>query len=338
MAEKPDDDDATGRKDEMETQPSLLDSDTLMPSIDPIRLVEAIRDGHRHGAVPTGRSALENIGDSGEVDHFISLTAWQPGRALGAKLSTVFPANERRGQGQNIHSVFVLFDGESGALLSVITGDCFTRYKTAADSALGASILANPDATTLAVIGAGSQAEAHIRLMCAVRPSLSHVTIWNRTESKASRLARVLNIPGVTVVPTADLEGMVRAADIVSCITSATVPILQGRWLRPGAHVDLVGSFTETMRESDDETMRRGRIFLNNPALAMASGDISVPISAGVISASDISGDLLGLCTGRAKGRTSPEEITIYKNAGGGHFDLMVARLLYQYSMMQKGQ
>ncbi|WP_415183932.1 ornithine cyclodeaminase family protein [Phaeovulum sp.] len=312
--------------------PSLIESDTLLPSLDPLLLVEAIRAGHQHEAIPTARSALEDIQENGEINHFISLTAWQPGTALGAKLSTVFPANERLGHGQNIHSVFVLFDGENGALLGVITGDSFTRYKTAADSALGASILARSDATNLVVLGAGSQAEPHIRLMCAVRPSIKQVTIWNRTESKARALTDNLSLPGVKVASTTDLESAVRAADIVTCITSASKPVLKGAWLQPGTHVDLVGAFTDAMRESDDETMRRGRIFLNNPALAMASGDISAPIATGVISASSIAGDLFDLCTGRVAGRTSAAEITIYKNAGGGHLDLMVARALYKLS------
>jgi ornithine cyclodeaminase len=130
---------------------------------------------------------------------------------------------------------------------------------------------------------------------------------------------------------TEHLEAAVRSADIVSCLTSATAPVLRGSWLKPGTHVDLVGSFTPQMREADDETMRGGRLFADSRSFAIKHcGDIAIPIANGVIRESDIVADLFDLCRGRAAGRLTATEITVFKNGGGGHLDLMIAQALHR--------
>lgn len=299
-----------------------IDADAL--AIDPLWLVERLRDGHRDGIGAVERLLLEEPPNS-----LLTWTAWQPGVALGAKLAAVFPDNEARGAGPNIRSVVVLFDGQDGKPLAVITGESFTRTKTAADSALGADLLARPDAATLAVLGAGAQAETQIRYLLAVRPSIRRVAIWNRTVEKARTLAAALSSPGVKIEAVAEAETAVRAADIVSCVTASRDPVLRGAWLQPGTHVDLVGSFTPEMREADDAAMRRARLFVDTRRFAIGHcGEFTQAIAAGAIAPQDVVAELAELCTG-TPGRGSADEITLFKNAGGGHLDLMVARAVY---------
>jgi ornithine cyclodeaminase/alanine dehydrogenase-like protein (mu-crystallin family) len=303
-----------------------IDADAL--AIDPLWLVERLRDGHRQGIGAVERLLLQEPPNS-----LLTWTAWQPGVALGAKLAAVFPGNEARGAGPNIRSVIVLFDGRDGRPLAAITGESFTRTKTAADSALGADLLARPDAATLAVLGAGAQAETQIRYLLAVRPSIRRVAIWNRTAEKARALAAALSIPGIEIGAAEDAEATVRSADIVSCVTASREPVLRGAWLKPGAHVDLVGSFTPEMREADGEAMRRARLFVDTRRFAVGHcGEFTQALAAGAIAAEDVVAELAELCTG-TPGRGSAEEITLFKNAGGGHLDLMVARAVHDLAV-----
>jgi ornithine cyclodeaminase/alanine dehydrogenase-like protein (mu-crystallin family) len=298
-----------------------IDADTLQ--VDPLWLVEQLRLGHLKGVGEVERLLVT---EPDSANSLLTWVAWRPGEALGAKLAAVFPGNESRGAGPNIRSVVVLFDGQDGRPEAVITGESFTRAKTAADSALGASLLARPDAGTLAVLGAGAQAETQIRYLLAVRPSLRRVAIWNRSGDKARALAAGLSLPGVEISAAADAEAAVRTADIVSCVTASATPVLRGRWLKPGAHVDLVGSFTPGMREADDEAMRRARLFVDTRRFTLdGCGEFTQAIAAGAIAAADVVAELAELCAG-AVGRRSADEITLFKNAGGGHLDLMAAR------------
>jgi ornithine cyclodeaminase len=312
----------------------IIDSDRLLSSLDLLSLIDDLRQGHREGVDAAERVLLSDPAGSEEPNHLLIWPAWKFGRAAGAKFVSVFPGNERRGRGPNIHSVYVLFDGEDGRPRCLITGESFTRWKTAADSALGATFLARNDARVLTVVGAGAQAPAQIRFLHAARPSIARVFVWNRTPAKARSLAHELASSGVVADPVEDLEPAVRSADIVSCLTSARKPLLRGPWLKPGTHVDLVGSFTPEMREADDETIRGGRLFVDNRLFTITQcGDVAIPIAKGVIRQSDIAGDLFDLCCGRAAGRLTTTEITVFKNGGGGHLDLMMAQALHRRAL-----
>ena len=164
--------------------------------------------------------------------------------------------------------------------------------------------------------------EAH----CAVRPSIESVKVWNRTPAKAQAVAADLRLPGVKVAATENLEAAAREAEIISCATSATEPVLLGAWLRPGCHLDLVGSFTPDMRESDDEAVRRSTLFVDSRWFAIHQpGDLAQPIANRLISENDIAADLFELARGDHPGRGGPEEITFFKNGGGAHLDLFTA-------------
>ncbi len=304
----------------------LIDADALSPTLEPLALVEALRAAHRDGGLgEVERLLLEAPGTPNSA---LVWAAWRPGFGVAVKTATVFPENSLSGLRPNIHSVVTLFDATSGAPLATIHGESFTRMKTAADSALGCDLLAAPDSATLAVIGAGAQAGTHVRYLCAVRPSIRRVLVWNRTAGRAERLAAELSNEGAEAEAVANAQDAVRDAEIVTCLTAATVPVLHGAWLKAGAHVDLVGGFTPSMREGDDELVRRGRLFADTLRFTLETcGDFANPIARG-----RVEGDLFDLCSGRVHGRRAADEITVFKNGGGGHLDLIIARAIMDLS------
>jgi alanine dehydrogenase len=306
----------------------VVDTDKIADALDYPRLVEALRVGHRRGVDAVERVLLSEAKPAAPINHFLVLPGWRHGDVFGAKLVSVFPGNGP--PTPSIQTVYVLFDGRDGSPLACITGAQFTLRKTAADSALGASFLARPDVADLLMVGAGNQARHQIAALCAVRPSIRRVAIWNRTPDKARILAGELD-PGIEAAATCDLEGAVRSADIICCATSATAPLVRGAWLKPGTHVDLVGGFTNDMREADDAAIGRASVFVDSRWFTIGlCGDITGPIAAGIISEADIKADLFELCSGRHPGRRSAEEITVFKNAGGAHLDLMVGQLIHE--------
>lgn len=287
-------------------------------------LVEALREGHRGPMPLVDRSLMERDGTS-----FLVLPAWLPDGAFGVKMVTILPDNEARTGNPSIQAAYQLFDGVTGAASAIVDGTALTYAKTAADSALGASILARDDPTVLLMVGAGALARHLVDAHASVRPSLSRVLVWNRTAAKAETLVADLRADGVDAKAATDLESAVREADIVSCATSSVEPLVRGAWLRPGTHVDLVGGFAPTMRETDDETVRRATLFVDTRQFTVdVVGDLCQPIAAGVIARTDIVADLFDLCRGDHPGRTARDEITLFKNAGGGHLDLFVAMAL----------
>lgn len=292
-------------------------------------LVEALRRGHAEGVDEIGRLLLEQRGVEEAADHFLIWAGWMRGRVLGAKLVTVFPANAAQSR-PPIAAVYVLFNGRDGAPLAVLDGTALTLRKTAADSALGADYLARADVRTLLVIGAGNQAPWQVTALHAVRPSLAQALVWNRTFSRAALLAETLRRSGLKAEAVADLPEAVARADLITCATAATEPVLAGNWVRPGTHVDLVGGFTPMMREADDALIRRARVFADTRRFTVGvCGDIDAPVRSGLL-APDAIADLFDLAQGRARGRQTADEITVFKNGGGGHLDLMTARFAFE--------
>jgi ornithine cyclodeaminase len=284
-------------------------------------LVDALAAAHREPMPLVGRSELHH--DRGGVrDTYFNLPAFQPGRAMGTKIITVVPDNPDRGEGlPAVQALYALFAGGDGRPLAVMDGTALTYRKTAADSALGSKLLSREDARTLLMIGAGALAPYLVEAHRAVRPSISQVLVWNRRPDKAREMAKAV---GAEFAP--DLEPAVRAADIVSCATSSTAPLVEGRWLKPGTHLDLVGGFTPEMRECDDEAVRRARLFVDSRAFAIDQpGDLGDPLRRGVIARERIEADLFELCGGDFPVRRAPSDITLFKNGGGGHLDLFTA-------------
>ncbi len=294
-------------------------------------LVEALREAHL-GDMPkyADRIDYHESNPNGHTDSFIVLPAWQPREGMLCKLVTVFPGNRVEHGIANINSIYAWIDGHNGLTEAIIDGEAMIFRKTSADSALGAKILAREDAETLLMIGAGGLAPYLVRAHLAVRPALERVLIWNRTAANAIALADRLVDEGIPAIATDDLDGAVARADIVSAATMANEPLIKGALLKPGAHVDLVGSFKPEMRESDDDVLRRSAIFVDHRQTTERSGEFLGPFERGVVSPDDIRADLFELCQGRVLGRTSADEITLMKNGGGSHLDYFTARYLIQ--------
>jgi ornithine cyclodeaminase len=259
------------------------------------------------------------------------MPAWadDPAGFIGTKLVTIFPDNAARGKA-SVLGTYVLMDGATGEVVALLDGVALTLWRTAAASALAATYLARPDASRMVMVGAGALAPHLIAAHAAVRP-IAEVLIWNHHGDKAKALAARLDRPGLSVRATDDLAAAIAAADIVSSATLSSEPLVRGEWLRPGSHVDLVGAFTPQMREADDTAIARARVHVDTRAGATKeAGDIVQPLASGVLPESGILGDLFDLVGGRARGRESPEEITLFKSVGTAIEDLAAAALVYR--------
>jgi ornithine cyclodeaminase len=223
--------------------------------------------------------------------------------------------------------VYVLLDGETGEPIAFIDGPALTLRRTAAASALAAKYLARTDCERLLMVGTGALAPHLVEAHASVRP-IRNVLVWGRDPEKAARLAHRLDRRTLKVRPTTDLEGAVRGAHVISCATLATEPLIRGHWLPLGVHLDLVGGFRPTMREADDEVVRRARVFVDTREGALAeAGDLVQPIAAGVLDRDDIAGDLFELCRGTRAGRRYHDQITLFKSVGTALEDLAAAQL-----------
>lgn len=269
------------------------------------------------------------VGVPGEADATLLLMpAWQPGQYIGVKLVSVFPDNHLRSL-PAIHGSYLLSSGRTGELLAVLDGGELTARRTAAASALAARHLARDDASTLLVVGTGRLSlnliEAHSRVR-----HIQQVLIWGRDQHKASQAAAEARALGYSVEVASDLETAARQADIISCATLSRAPLIRGEWLKPGSHLDLIGAFTKDMRESDDDAVRRARVFVDTRGGAFAeAGDILQPIASGVIGKEHVQAELAELVRGSA-GRKSADEITLFKSVGAALEDLAGAILAYE--------
>lgn len=307
----------------------FFDAEAVAKALDYSSLIPALTRAHDSDVDDVRSVVLEQPGVAG-VDHFLALPAWQVGKAIGAKLVTVFPGNDKDGGPlPAIQAAYVLFDGKNGRPAAVIDGTVLTLFKTAADSGVGASFLARQDAQRMLMVGAGAMGPHLIRAHLAARPSITEVLVWNRTPARAQALSETLVLPGVTITATEDLEASARHADVISCATMATEPLILGEWLKPGAHLDLVGSYREDMRECDEAAVIRADVFVDSPWSALKdNGEIAGALASGALAKGDILADNFDFARNKHTGRTYDDQITLYKNGGGGHLDLMVAQIL----------
>jgi len=241
---------------------------------------------------------------------------------FGSKLLSYFPDNAGL---PTIQGVIVLFEAATGRPVAVVDAVSVTALRTAAVSGLATRLLAREDARTLAILGTGVQADYHLRAMRAVRPNLQ-VTIWGRSEEKAEQFAFRHCRPGDEFAFTTNARSAVENADIICTVTASPTPILEGRWLKPGAHLNLVGAFTPTTREADTEAIRRSRLFVEIRKSALReAGEILIPIGEGALTAAHIAGEIGEVVSGKVAGRTGPDAITAYKSLGSVAQDLATA-------------
>lgn len=294
--------------------PPFITADDVAGRLDWLRMTEAIAAGHRLPPAVLGDTFLRR-GD----DTLLSRSAWIDGMGAAVKSVIVCPGNHDRGLAA-VNGAMLIFDDATGQVEAIIDSALITAWKTAADSLLGARLLARSDSRRLLILGAGVVAANLIDAYRAGFPDIE-ITAWNRTTARAEALAEKT---GISVA--GDLPAAVAEADIVATATMSSTPVLEGAWLQPGQHLDLIGAYRADMREADDAVLGRARIFVDSFETTLDHiGELKDPLARGVIARSDVLGDLHDLVAGRV-GRRGPEEITMFKNGGGAHLDLMVGR------------
>lgn len=278
-------------------------------------VMNAIEAGHRLPRAEVGDTVLRLPPDT-----LLSRSAWIDGLGLAVKTATVFPQNRER-QLPTVNGSVNLYSDTDGTLEASLDFHLVTKWKTAGDSLLAARMLARPDSSTILIVGAGTVGRSMREGYGDLFPEARFV-VWNRTPSAATDLAE--RYPRTTV--TRDLPGAVPRADVITCATMSTEPIIRGDWLQPGQHVDLIGAYRPDMREADDTALVRSRIFVDSRDTTVDHiGELSDPIARGVIDREAVIADFYDITSGTFA-RTSGDEITLFKNGGGAHLDLITAR------------
>ena len=292
------------------------------PHLNWTAISKAIHSGHLLPKAKIGDLLLQEAPNA-----LLSRGAWIKGLGMAMKSMSVFPENKTL---PSIQGGVLVFDDENGSLKAIIDGILVTKWKTAGDSVLGASLLANPEPKTHLMIGAGTVAASILDAYHEVFPSIDRFIIYNRTHDKAKALATELS-PKITGIETSDdLQTACGKADIITSATMAIDPIIKGEWINPGTHVDLIGAFKPNMREADDTLIKKSEIFVDSRDTTIGHiGEIDIPLNQGTIKTDDILGDYYDLCSENAK-RGSEESITLLKNGGGAHLDLMTSLEIYR--------
>ncbi|WP_288905339.1 ornithine cyclodeaminase family protein [uncultured Sneathiella sp.] len=292
-------------------------------------LIDALRDMFVSGCTQPLRHHHGLDPENERKGTLLIMPAWQSGGFLGLKTVTVMPENGEKGL-PSVQGTYLLFDANNGSALALMDAGELTTRRTAAASALAASYLALKDASKMLMVGAGAMAPCLIRAHAAVR-DIREVTIWNHRTEKAEKLAAELTQEGFSAQAVTDLEAAARTADVISCATLSTEPLIKGTWLKPGAHLDLVGAFTPAMRESDDAAVGIASLFVDTREGGLnEAGDIVQPLNSGIIKEGNIRADLYDLCRVIHPGRESADEITLFKSTGAALEDLAAAILAYQ--------
>jgi ornithine cyclodeaminase/alanine dehydrogenase-like protein (mu-crystallin family) len=310
---------------------TVFDAAAVRRGLDPDAARAAVREAMIALSDGRVRQQLRSFIGLGEGRTFAIMPAALGERAaFGAKLVSVFAD----GRGRKSHEgVVVLFDGESGAAVCVADAGEVTAIRTPAASAAATQALARPDAASLAVLGLGRQAMGHIQAIARVRP-LSSVTVWGRDPGRARLFAeQAERETGLAVRAVADPERSVAEAAIVCTVTAAVDPILQGAWIAPGTHVNLVGSSGPGQAEADALLVAGARFIVDHREHVLAhGGEFLRAKAAGAVDDAHIAAEIGEVFAGTAPGRTSPSEITVYKSLGHAVQDLAVTAWLYDHA------
>ena len=248
----------------------------------------------------------------------------------GIKIVTSHPGNAELHNLPSIHGLYYLINGETGQPIATMDGTRMTVWRTAAASALASTYLSREDSSVLTMVGTGALSPFMIRAHMAVRP-ITEVHLWNHNIRKAHLLAEELQAEGLPVTAHPDLVTAVGKSDIVSTATLSMTPLVFGKWLKPGTHVDSVGAFTPTRRETDDELITKARVYCDTRwGATHEGGDLAMPIADGVITADHIQGDLHDLCRGNVSGRANDQDITFFKSVGTALEDLAAAVAIHE--------
>ncbi len=285
-------------------------------ALDWLALTDTLAAGH---IMPKG--SVEDVFLYRDDNTLLNRSAWIKGMGLAVKCATVFPGNPAAGKPM-IAGAVNLFSDTDGTLEAILDFKLVTKWKTAGDSLLAARRLARPDSRNILIVGAGTVGRSLWQAYVAAFPD-AQFTVWNRSPAGAEKFAR--DCPGVTVAT--DLKAAVRAADIVTSATMSTEPVIKGDWLQPGQHIDLIGAYRPDMREVDDVALQKARVFVDSYDTTLDHiGELKIPLASGAITRGDVVADFYDL---DAFVRT-PDDITLFKNGGGAHLDLMTSRYILE--------
>jgi len=271
-------------------------------------LLDAFEAGHR---LP--KPDIKDLFVYRGPDTVLDRATWIDGLGALVKVATVIPGNAQRGL-PTVNGSVTLYDDKTGELTALVDFHLVTKWKTAGDSLLSARRLARKDAKNFLLVGAGTVAKSMVQAYSSLFPD-ARFTVWSRSRASAAAM-------GLPVAD--DLEHAVKSADVICTATMATEPLIRGDWLQPGQHLDLIGAYKPGMREVDDTAMARARLFVDARATTIHHiGELIDPLKSGAITESHIIADFYD--DPATYTRRSDDEITIAKNGGGAHLDLMTA-------------
>jgi ornithine cyclodeaminase len=272
-------------------------------------LIAALEAGHLRPQAQINDLILRRADDT-----LLDRAAWIDGLGSLVKVATVVPGNAARGM-PTVNGAVAIFDDVTGILKAMVDFHLVTKWKTAGDSLLAASRLARKDSCNILLVGAGTVARSMVDAYSAIFPD-ARFTVWSRNADTAA----AMGLPVAT-----DLQSAIRTADIICTATMATEPLIKGEWLQPGQHLDLIGAYRPDMREVDDTAMARAKVFVDSRATTIHHiGELMMPLKSGAITEANVIADYYDIASGTFT-RHSNDEITIAKNGGGAHLDLMTA-------------
>lgn len=293
-------------------------------------LIDALERQFQQGCVMPVRHHHQINVPGEQQATLLLMPAWIEGEYLGLKQVAVFPGNGPRNL-PAISGSYLLSSGKTGQLLAILDGAELTARRTAAASVLAARYLARPASTRLLIVGTGKLSLNLVAAYASQFP-LEQISIWGRSVQKSQAIAAELQMSGYPAVAVESLPKAVAAADIISCCTLSEQPLVLGDWLKPGTHLDLIGGFRPTMRETDDAAIRRSKVYVDTlEGATKEAGDIVIPLQTGALTNDGIQADLFQLCCGQRSGRQDVEEITLFKSVGAALEDLAAAILVYQH-------
>ena len=298
----------------------IVHAEDVEHRLDWLALTQAMEAGHR---LPKARISDRVLQRDNQT--LLLRSAWIDGLGMAVKVATIFPGNAQK-QLPSVQGNVLLYDDESGTPEAMVDFDLVTRFKTVGDSLLAARYLARPDSQRILIVGAGRIAATAVMGYHRLWPEATF-EVWNHRSESARRLVAAFDSE-ITISTAADLGQAVQSADVISVATLSQQPIIEGDWLCAGQHVDLIGAFRPDMREADDRVMQRGSLFVDSRDTTLEHiGELAIPIASGVIKSRDVQADFYQLASGQFT-RRSGEEITVFKNGGGAHLDLMTAKYI----------
>lgn len=309
----------------LQIEADFIESNTVFPDL--ITLLkkgfsskEIIVPQRHHHDFPNPKTGADST--------LLLMPAWHPGQNAGVKMVTISPENSRFDL-PSIQGSYMLMDATTGRVQATLEAKTLTAKRTAAASALASSYLSKENASSLLMIGTGALSANLIKAHASIRP-MKKVFIWGRNPEKAQMVCDELQDEDFETQVVKTVEEKISEVDIISCATLSKTPLILGKYIKPGQHIDLVGAYKPDMREADDETISKASVFVDSLDGLGESGDIVIPLENGTLKEQNIKGDLFSLTSKKTKGRASVEEITVFKSVGHALEDLVAATYYFE--------